>query len=52
MDAERRRRSSPWLDGVQERLVAAKEVDLAPLREFEPYISSPLGDTRPHGSSR
>ena len=27
-------------DGVQERLVAAKEVDLAPLREFEPYISS------------
>jgi len=27
-------------DKVQERLVAAKEIDLAPLAEFEPYLSS------------
>ena len=28
------------LDRVQERLVAAKEIELAPLLEFDPYISS------------
>ena len=28
------------VDRVQERLVAAKEVELAPLREFDPYLSS------------
>jgi hypothetical protein len=28
------------LDRVQERLVAAKEIELAPLREFDPYLSS------------
>ena len=28
------------VDRVQERLVAAKEIELAPLREFDPYLSS------------
>jgi hypothetical protein len=27
-------------DKIQERLVAAKEIELAPLREFDPYLSS------------